>query len=87
MTRVLLVGLQSEAADYSDFAVPPGMSAERIHTGIELVKSRRWSSPTRACKRPLKQTSEPRVSAVKAGETELLPDSITDFVSGPHTMA
>ena len=70
MTRVLLVGLQPEAADYSDFAVPPGMSAERIHTGIELVKSRR-TSPTRACKRPLKQTSEPRVSAVKAGETEL----------------
>jgi hypothetical protein len=27
----------------------------------------------------LKQTSEPRVSAIKAGETELLPDSIAGF--------
>jgi len=37
MTRVLLVGLQPEAVDYSDPALPPGMSAEKIHAGIELV--------------------------------------------------
>lgn len=36
MTRVLLVGLQPEAVDYSDPALPPGMSAEKIHSGIEL---------------------------------------------------
>jgi hypothetical protein len=36
MTQVLLVGLQPEAVDYSDPALPPGMSAEKIHSGIEL---------------------------------------------------
>jgi hypothetical protein len=36
MTRVLLVGLQPEAVDYSDPALPPGMDAKRILAGIEL---------------------------------------------------
>ncbi len=36
MTRVLLVGLQPEAVDYSDPALPPGMDAKKIHAGIEL---------------------------------------------------
>jgi hypothetical protein len=36
MTRVLLVGLEPEAVDYSDPALPPGMSAEEIQAGIEL---------------------------------------------------
>jgi hypothetical protein len=36
MTRVLLLGLQPEAVDYSDATLPPGMSAEKIHAGIEL---------------------------------------------------
>ena len=37
MTRVLLVGVKPEAVDYSDPALPPGMSAEKIHAGIELA--------------------------------------------------
>jgi hypothetical protein len=36
MTRVLLVGLQPEAVDYSDPALPSGMDAEKIQAGIEL---------------------------------------------------
>lgn len=36
MTRVLLVGLQPEAVDYSDLALPPGMNAKKIQAGIEL---------------------------------------------------
>src|SRR5262245_65535658 len=36
MTRVLLVGLQPEAVDYSDPALPPGMDARKIQAGIEL---------------------------------------------------
>jgi hypothetical protein len=35
MTRVLLVGLQPEAVDYSDPALPPGMDAKKIQAGIE----------------------------------------------------
>jgi hypothetical protein len=35
MTRVLLVGLQPEAVDYSDPALPPGMNAMKIQAGID----------------------------------------------------
>jgi hypothetical protein len=37
MTRVLLVGLQPEAVDYSDPALPPGMDAKKIWAGIDLA--------------------------------------------------
>jgi hypothetical protein len=36
MTRVLLVGLQPEAVDYSDPALPSGMDAKKIQAGIEV---------------------------------------------------
>ena len=36
MTRILLVGLQPEAVDYSDPALPLGMDAKKIQAGIEL---------------------------------------------------
>ena len=36
MTRVLLVGLQPEAVDYTDPALPSGMDAEKIQAGIGL---------------------------------------------------
>jgi hypothetical protein len=36
MTRVLLVGLQPEAVDYSDSTLPSGMDAKKIQVGIEL---------------------------------------------------
>ena len=34
MTRVLLLGYDPETVDYSDPALPPGMTAEKIHAGI-----------------------------------------------------
>ena len=36
MTRVLLVGLQPEAVDYSDPALPPGMDAKKIQVERRL---------------------------------------------------
>jgi hypothetical protein len=36
MARVLLVGLQPDAVDYSDPALPSGMDAKKIQAGIEL---------------------------------------------------
>ena len=36
MTQVLLVGLQLEAVDYSDPALPQGMDAKKIWAGIDL---------------------------------------------------
>src|SRR6516225_717135 len=50
MTRVLLVGLQPEAVDYSDPALPPGMDARKIQAGIELcmkqMSDRGWQADT-----------------------------------------
>ena len=37
MTRILLVGYDPEAVDFSDPALPPGMTAEKIHAGIEVA--------------------------------------------------
>jgi hypothetical protein len=37
MTRVLLVGYDPETVDFSNPALPPGMSAEKIRTGVALA--------------------------------------------------
>ena len=37
MKRVLLVGFDPAKVDYSDPALPPGMTAEKIHAGIKLA--------------------------------------------------
>jgi hypothetical protein len=37
MTRVLLVGYDPETVDFSDPALPPGMTAEKVHSGIAVA--------------------------------------------------
>src|SRR5579863_1886300 len=37
MTRVLFVGYDPETVDFSDPALPPGMTAERIHAAIAVA--------------------------------------------------
>jgi hypothetical protein len=37
MTRVLLLGYDPETVDFSDPALPPGMTAEKIHAGIAVA--------------------------------------------------
>jgi hypothetical protein len=37
MTRILLVGYDPESVDFSDPALPPGMTAEKVHAGIEVA--------------------------------------------------
>ena len=37
MIRVLLLGYDPEAVDFSDPALPPGMSVEKIRNGIEVA--------------------------------------------------
>ena len=37
MKRVLFVGLDPATVDFSDPALPPGMSAEKIHAGVKLA--------------------------------------------------
>ena len=37
MPRILLVGLVPESVDYSDPALPPGMTAEKVHASIAVA--------------------------------------------------
>ena len=37
MTRVLLLGYDPETVDFSDPALPPGMTAEKINAGIAIA--------------------------------------------------
>jgi hypothetical protein len=37
MIRVMLVGLDPATVDFSDPALPPGMSAEKIHAGVKVA--------------------------------------------------
>ena len=37
MKRVLLVGFDPATVDFSDPALPPGMTAEKIHAGVTLA--------------------------------------------------
>jgi hypothetical protein len=37
MKRVMLVGLDPATVDFSDPALPPGMSAEKIHAGVKVM--------------------------------------------------
>ena len=37
MPRILFVGQEPETVDFSDPALPPGFSAEKIHAGIAVA--------------------------------------------------
>ena len=37
MTRILLLGYEPEAVDFSDPALPPGLNAEKIHAGLAVA--------------------------------------------------
>src|SRR5579862_7942237 len=37
MARILLVGLDPETVDFSDPALPPGMTVEKVHAGIAVA--------------------------------------------------
>lgn len=37
MKRVVLIGLDPASVDFSDPALPPGMTAEKIHAGVKLA--------------------------------------------------
>jgi len=48
MPRILLVGYDPETVDFSDPALPPGMSIEKVHAGIAVAvkqfAERGWES-------------------------------------------
>ena len=57
MIRILLVGYDPETVDFSDPALPPGMTAEKIRAGIEVAlkqfAARGWEA-TLASSSPMK---------------------------------
>jgi hypothetical protein len=48
MPRILLLGLDPETVDFSDPALPPGMTAEKIRAGIDVAmkqfRDRGWDA-------------------------------------------
>ena len=48
MARILLLGLDPETVDFTDAALPPGMTAEKVHAGIAVAlkqfTERGWES-------------------------------------------
>ena len=48
MPRILLLGVDPETVDFSDPALPPGMTAEKVHAGIAVAvkqfAERGWES-------------------------------------------
>lgn len=48
MTRILLLGLDPDTVDFSDPALPPGMTAEKVRTGVAIAlkqfTERGWES-------------------------------------------
>jgi hypothetical protein len=48
MTRILLLGLEPETVDFSDPALPPGMTVEKVRAGIEVAlkqfRDRGWDA-------------------------------------------
>jgi len=48
MSRILLLGLDPETVDFSDPALPPGMTVEKVHAGIAVAlkqfTDRGWES-------------------------------------------
>jgi len=50
MTRILFVGQKPETVDYSDPALPPGLSADKINAGTAVavgkIEQRGWQGDT-----------------------------------------
>ena len=69
MKRVVLIGLDPATVDVSDPALPPGMTAEKIHAGVKLAladfAARGWHAEN--CFIHPDQTAVPTVERCLAG--------------------
>jgi hypothetical protein len=67
MSRVLLLGYDPETVDFTDPALPPGMTVEKVHAGIEVAMkqfaARGWEADVSLIR--------PDASAVPAVERQL----------------
>ena len=71
MTRVLFVGQLLETVDFSDPALPPGLDAEKINSGIAIgvakLKERGWQADL--CMIPPDETAGPMLEKQLASAT------------------
>ena len=65
--RVLLVGLDPATVDFSDPALPPGMTAEKIHAGVQVA----FADMAERCWQAENCFVNPDVTAVPAVERRL----------------
>jgi hypothetical protein len=69
LTKVLLAGLEPETVDFTDPAIPPGMDAAMIRTGIDMAvqacKARGWD--IELCMFPPDETAEAIIARSLAG--------------------
>ena len=70
MKRVVLIGLDPVTVDFSDPALPPGMTVEKIHAGIKIAmddfESRGWHAEL--CYINPDETAVPTVERCLAGD-------------------
>jgi hypothetical protein len=70
MKRVVLIGLDPGTVDFSDPALPPGMTAEKIHAGVKLALAdfavRGWDAQN--CFINPDETAVPTVERCLAGQ-------------------
>ena len=70
MKRVLFVGLDPGTVDFSDPALPPGMTAEKIHAGVKIARAdmaeRGWHAEN--CFIKPDETAIPTIERVLAGD-------------------
>ena len=69
MKRVVLIGFDPATVDFSDPALPPGMTAEKIHAGVKLAladfAARGWDAQN--CFISPDETAVPTVERCLAG--------------------
>jgi len=69
MKRVVLIGFDPATVDFSDPALPPGMTAEKIHAGVKLAltdfAARGWHAQN--CFISPDETAVPTVESCLAG--------------------
>ena len=71
MKRVVLIGFDPATVDFSDPALPPGMTAEKIHAGVKLAvadfAARGWDGQN--CFISPDETAVPTVERCLAGHS------------------
>ena len=67
MTRILFVGQKPETVDFSDPALPPGFSADKINAGIALRQLKRFEEAAVTFSEVLAMTPDDAIACLNLG--------------------